>query len=72
MKSFRRQFLECQEKGGINRTKCPRCGQELLICRHFAEICQSKLCRGLRRLLEPAKEEKIDNHREDVKFDGNK
>ena len=49
MKSFRKQFLECQKENWAFKEKCVCCGYELLMCTIFGGQCFSKKCLLMRK-----------------------
>jgi hypothetical protein len=48
-KSFRAQFLECEENGTLFEEKCPH-GHELLMCKRYGGQCISRKCKNARVL----------------------
>ena len=43
-KSFRKQFQECEKNKTRYSVMCYMCGQEILICDKYKEVCHSKAC----------------------------
>jgi len=48
-KSFRKQFLECKEKGNFKILKCDFCSEEIILCKKYHEKCSSSLCKEERK-----------------------